>query len=183
MRAGFGNFTMTMMRSRAAAALAALAAFSMTAAPAFARGHGDRHHRRHHHHHGGGGIDGGDVLAGLLIIGGIAAIASAASKSDRDRPRDEPYPASYPGGPERPDYARGDYPGGPRVGDSFDMAVDACGEELERGERRIGSVDNVRRMGERYSVEGVLEDGRGYACSVDDSGQIRSVAVDGRALI
>jgi hypothetical protein len=69
------------------------------------------------------------------------------------------------------------------VAGSFDSAVNACSNELERGERRIGSVDNVRRMGERYSVEGQLEDGRGYACSVDEQGQIRSVAVDGRGLI
>lgn len=38
---------------------------------------------RHHHH--GDGIDGGDVLAGILILGGIAAIATAASNNSRDR--------------------------------------------------------------------------------------------------
>lgn len=164
--------------------MAALAAFSMTAAPALARGHGDWHRGRHHHHRGGGGIDGGDVLAGLLVVGGIAAIATAASKSDRDRPREEPYPGGpYDGAPRDGGYGRDDGPDVPRAGGSFDMAVDACADELQRGERRIGSVDEVRRMGGRYSVEGMLEDGRGYACSVDESGQIRSVAVDGRALI
>lgn len=156
----------------------------MASTPALAHGHGGGHHGRHHHH-GGGGIDGGDLLAGVLIIGGIAAIASAASQSSRAEPRDEPYP--YPGapGPEDRGYgseSRGDDRGDLRAG-SFDMAVDACADELERGEQRIGSVDNVRRMGERYSVEGVLSDGRGYACSVDESGQIRSVAVDGHAMI
>lgn len=39
-----------------------------------------RYHNRHR-----GGIDGGDVLAGVLVLGGIAAIASAASNSNRDR--------------------------------------------------------------------------------------------------
>ncbi|GGN50119.1 hypothetical protein GCM10011349_21440 [Novosphingobium indicum] len=183
---------MKFFRSRTAASLAALAAFSMTATPVFARGY-DRW-GRHHHHHRNNGIDGGDVLAGLLIVGGIAAIASAASKSNRDKARDEQY--RYPGGPAYdesdarydeapppPAYGESSYPGGPQAASgSFDAAVDACADELERGERRIGSVDNVRRYGERYSVEGQLEDGRGYACSVDDSGQIRSVAVDGRAL-
>ena len=32
-----------------------------------------------------GGIDAGEVIAGALVIGGIAAIAAAASKNDRDR--------------------------------------------------------------------------------------------------
>ena len=50
------------------------------------------------HWHRDRGIDGGDVLAGLLIFGGIAAIASAASKSndsrnDGDRYRPEPVPS------------------------------------------------------------------------------------------
>lgn len=183
MRAEFGIFTMTMMRSRAAAAVAVLAAFSMTAGPALARGHGGWHQGRHHHHHrGGGGIDGGDVLAGLLIVGGIAAIATAASRSDRDRPRNAPYPGGPDDDPRDGGYGR-HVEAPPRTGGSFDMAADACADELERGDRRVGSIEEVRRMGGRYSVEGMLDDGRGYACSVDESGQIRSVAVDGRALI
>jgi len=60
---------MKLHRSRAALVAASLAALALTATPASAR------HWRHHDH----GIDGGDVLAGLLIIGGIAAVASAAT--------------------------------------------------------------------------------------------------------
>lgn len=184
---------MKVFRSRAAASVAAFAALSMTAAPAFAHGH-DHWHRGHRYH--GNGVDGGDILAGLLIVGGIAAIASAASRSS------EParHPAyDYPGGPDTgsPGYRGPDHPGAQDeaygdtpaasgyVGGSagFDGAVDACTSEIERSSRHIGSVDNVRRMGERYSVEGRLDDGHGYACSIDDTGQIRSVAVDGRAMI
>ncbi|HSG33253.1 MAG TPA: hypothetical protein VLA37_01875 [Sphingomonadaceae bacterium] len=44
-----------------------------SASPAFARDHRDRD-----------GIDAGDIIAGALIIGGIAAIASAAGGRDRD---------------------------------------------------------------------------------------------------
>lgn len=210
---------MKMLRSRGAAAIAAFAALSMTATPVLARGHGgwDRHYRHHH----GNGIDGGDVLAGLLIVGGIAAIASAAGKSARDDRADERgrYPESpdyskpqdrdYSETPGRnddeavPDYGSDDrdYSEAGRNDDdgvsdygsddsaaapargSFDDAVGRCEDELERGERRIGSVDNVSSAGDRYSVEGRLEDGRGFACSVDRDGQVRSVAVDGRALI
>lgn len=37
-----------------------------------------------HRHYRHDGIDGDDLLAGLLVVGGIAAIASVASKSSRD---------------------------------------------------------------------------------------------------
>src|SRR5262245_40287131 len=76
-RLGFkGLLAMNIFRSRTAATLAAAAALSLTATPAMARGW----------HRHGDGIDGGDVVAGLLIFGGIAAIAAAASsKSNKDR--------------------------------------------------------------------------------------------------
>lgn len=38
-----------------------------------------------------GGVDGGDILAGILIVGGIAAIASAAANSSRSRYEDRRY--------------------------------------------------------------------------------------------
>ncbi|GFM30133.1 MULTISPECIES: hypothetical protein [Novosphingobium] len=184
---------MKTFRSRIAVSLAAAAALSMTATPVFARGYGDWRGYRHHHHDRG--LDGGDVLAGLLIVGGIAAIASAASKSARDKQVEEP--SRYPGGPDYdapedrgygdvPREERGnprDYPEGARSNESFDDMVASCADEIERGERRIDTVDNVARMGERYSVEGRLEDGREFACSIDREGRVRSVAVDGHALI
>src|SRR3546814_5987608 len=72
---------MNMFRSRAATSMTALAAFAMSATPVLAHGYGGW--GRHYHRHGDG-IDGGDVLAGLLIVGGIAAIASAARKSAKE---------------------------------------------------------------------------------------------------
>lgn len=184
---------MRMLRSRAAASIAALAALSLTATPVLAHGYGGW--GRHYHRHG----DGGDVLAAVLIVGGLAAIANAASTSVKDDQPDEPY--RYPGGPdnskpddqdysEAPDQDRDeaapDY--GADAADNatsggFDDAVKRCADELERGERRIGSVDDVSRSDEDYTVAGRLEDGRGFTCSVDRNGQVGSVAVDGRALI
>src|SRR5690606_28171444 len=124
--------TMKIAFSRAAAALAMAAALSLAATPAMARGYGDW---GHHHRHRGGGVDAGDVFAGLLIIGGIAAIASAASKQNRDqRERDVRYPA--------PDYREpsgryGDYPDDrapPGYGGvGLNEAVDTCVGEVERG--------------------------------------------------
>ncbi|AOR76891.1 hypothetical protein [Novosphingobium resinovorum] len=192
---------MKMLRSRAAVSLAALAVLCVTATPVLAHG---RDEWRGHRHYRGGGIDGGDLLAGLLVVGGVAAIASAVSKNSADKRGGEHAPYRYPGGPEAGDDAdygappadNGDtapYPGGPVSGrdysdepagaGSLGGAVDACSAELERGDKRVESVDSVRRMGERYSVEGRLQDGRPFACSVDGSGHIRSVAVDGHGMI
>jgi hypothetical protein len=186
---------MKMFRSRTAASFAALAVVAMTATPVLARGYDDWGRHRHHR---GGGIDGGSLLAGLLVGGAAVAIATSASKKSSDT-HDEPAPYRYPGGPvagseagdqgyadERAgtDYGSRDYQGEPGAGQgSFDSAVDACSAELERGDKRVDSVENVRRMGERYSVEGRLQGGAPYACSVDDTGHIRSVAVDGHAMI
>ena len=70
-------------KSRLAAVLASVAALTMSASPALAQdwgwGGGNWGHRHHDR------VDAGDVIAGILIIGGIAAIASAASKNKRDR--------------------------------------------------------------------------------------------------
>ena len=55
-----------------------------------------RRHRRHRHYrHRRGGVDAGDVIAGVLILGGIAAIADAASKNNRRERRDERYDPRY----------------------------------------------------------------------------------------
>lgn len=65
----------------------------------------------------------------------------------------------------------------------FGEAVDACTDELGRGDKQVESIGGVRRIGGRYNVEGQLQDGRPYACSVDEEGRVRSVAVDGQAMI
>lgn len=178
---------MTRYFPRVSAVLAATAALSMVATPAMARGGGwgGRHYHRHHD-----GIDGGDVLAGLLIIGGIAAIASAASKADKERrEREYRYPdnndreASRGYGDPAPDRGSSrDHDGTGRAGpDGISAAVDACANEVERGDRGIDSIESVEREGEGWRVEGRVNGGRDFACSVSDSGRIRSVTVDGQA--
>lgn len=109
-------------------------------------------------------IDAGDVVAGVVILGAIAAIAGAA-KNRRDRDRYErPYPL--------PD---GDY--GYRRSDSrgIDRAVDMCVGEVERGSERVGSVDSATRSGEGWHVSGELESGAAYSCTIDNDGRIRNV--------
>ena len=100
------------------------------AGAAEARPRWDRHHR--------GGIDAGDVIAGVAIIGGIAAIASAVSNSSRNRQRSSGYGYDRRGGE--------------------DYAVDACVSEAER-DGRVQDVTSVDRRGDGYRVRGVIEEG------------------------
>lgn len=110
-----------------------------TASPAMAR---DRHDN---------GIDAGDVIAGALIIGGIAAVASAASKRDRyDRDyryRDRNYRGNY----------YNSY-GNPR------SAVERCVNAAEREARRYGyryaNVTQIRDVDDRrngWRVKGRIQ--------------------------
>lgn len=184
-RRGLDFTQMQFFRSRTAASLALLGALSLTATPALARGHDDW--GRHHRHRGGDGIDGGSLLAGLLVGGAAVAIATSANRKSSDDRDGDPAPYRYPGGPDGGEQDYGDVPASDAaVGVSqgnFGGAVDACSAELERGNNHVDSVDGVRRMGERYSVEGLLQGGSPYACSVDETGHVRSVAVDGHAMI
>ncbi len=178
-----------MFTSRPAVAIAAAAMLSMTASPVMARdwgwgGYGGRHHRHHDR------VDAGDIFAGLLIVGGIAAIASAASNADKAKRRVDPrYPDSrndpqpYPRDDSgRYGDSRGSYPGGPERGASeMGGAVDSCVAEIERGDRQVESVDNVSRDPEGWRVDGRLDSGRDFSCTIDRDGRVRRATVDGRA--
>lgn len=177
-----------------AAALAGLAAFSMTATPASAAemraaspavelpsvaaateaeqdGWG-RYHRRYRR-----GPSAGDVIAGVAVIGAIAAIASAASKNKRER-YEERYPRRYP---TREDarYRDRDYD---RRYDSggIERAVDMCVDQVERGRNEVENVDNAARGADGWRVSGRLESGAGFNCWIDNDGRIREIDTDGR---
>jgi len=177
---------MKAFRTRPAVATAIAATLAMVATPAMARGYGGYGGWGHHRHHDR--IDGGDVLAGILIIGGIAAIASAASNSAKQK-REQDY--RYPDDGPRDDSGRyGDYrerdersgsSTGYRSSDGLNAAVDRCVGEVERGERRVDTVDSVDRDGSGWRVAGRTNGGRDFACTVDGDGRIRSVTVDGSA--
>lgn len=133
-----------------------------------------------HWHRDRGGVDGGDVLAGLLIIGGIAAIATAASNAEkkRDGRNDDDY--NYR--PDRNDDWRGN---GSDNGDSdnrdsdwnsgasrgIDDAVNRCVEEASRrGE--VDEVYDAARSGEGYRVSGTLKGGDDFDCQVRGNGTV-----------
>jgi hypothetical protein len=52
---------------------------------------------------------------------------------------------------------------------------------VERGNRRVDSVDSVNRSANGWTVEGRV-DGRDFTCSVDGDGRIGGVTVDGSAI-
>jgi hypothetical protein len=113
-------------------AAAALAMVSF-AAPADAQ-YRDRYYHRDR------GIDAGDVIAGVAIVGGIAAIASAL---DRDGYR----------------YGYGNRY---RYRDNYSRAVNACGYEAERSRGGRVSITDVDRRGSGYRVRGWIDDRGGY---------------------
>jgi hypothetical protein len=115
---------------------------------------------RHGDYYGRDRIDAGDIIAGALIIGGIAAIASAASDGDRYYRSDR-----YRYGDRR--YGGYDY-GYYRDGYSSRRAVEQCVNAARReasryGWARVTDVTRIDRVRGGYEVRGrlVVED-RGY---------------------
>lgn len=189
------TFGMVALR-RAGSAICLAAALAGAALPVAAEARGwDRggHWGRGRHDD----IDAGDIFAGLLIIGGIAAIASAANKAtprQAERPAPDyrdPTPR-YGERDDRPSWQEGRSVGAvPRgIGD----AVDACIAEVERGTRRVDSVDGVRRDqrggqsggqsggANGWHVEGRVQSGQAFACDVDAQGSVRRVTINGAQL-
>jgi len=118
---------------------------------------GDRGYRGHRRHRDG--ISGGDLLAGILVIGGIAAIASAASKNNRDRRYED---RDYRSENQRYDDRRADT----RDDNSYDRgsgdmeaAINACSDAAERQagrDARVSAIESVVRDGDGWRVEGIL---------------------------
>lgn len=129
-----------------------------------------RHWKRHRHNDG---IDGGDLLGGLLVLGGIAAIAAAIDKSgDEQRARRdaETYPQrpyDYRGEEDARDEWRGQ-------GRSFaveqDRAVAACSAEAARS-GRVDEIFEVEWLDSEWRVRGDYAGGGAFTCSVDANGR------------
>jgi hypothetical protein len=167
---------MKMVRSVTALVATAMLATSVT--PAMAQGvyggfgygnqgfgnHGYDRGRRHHNR----GVSAGDVIAGVAIIGVLAAIAGAASKSS-NRSRDRGYEGNI---------------------NSEDQAADACASRLEQrygNSARVRNIEDVQRTRDGYEVRGTVEtsdrsdrDDRGtqrFSCSIR-YGQVEDVRID-----
>ncbi|WP_296681261.1 hypothetical protein [Novosphingobium sp.] len=145
-------------------AAGAVAISSATPAMAETYGHRDRD-----------GISAGDVIAGALVIGGIAAVASAASR-DRgyDGNYDRSYDRNYGSGYDR-DYRNGGaygYDGNYRYGGNPRQAVEQCVAATERtasrysyGRADVTDIREVRNTRDGYEVKGriaVNQSNRGW---------------------
>lgn len=171
--------------------VAAGAMAAATASPALARDHS--------------GIDAGDVIAGALVIGGIAAVAAAASNDNR---YDYGYGRDYR---DRYGYGRGvgardaveqclrvaeraanrySYGGRAKVTDIRDVdrkdygyrvkgriAVNAMGRDWYRGDRDYGRGWNRDYRGWNSSLRGY--DAGTFDCKVDYRGGIRDLDFNG----
>jgi hypothetical protein len=178
---------MALKTNKLAAATALAAAVSMLAAPVAAAelpmpagvnaydGDGLNAERHRRWRHRDNDIDAGDVVAGVAILGVIAAIAGAAkSRRDRDRDYDPDPDYDRDAGYQTPgDYQRTD-------GRGIDRAVDMCVGEVERGSDRVGSVDNAARSADGWHVSGQLENGAPYSCTIGNDGRIGDVFVGDR---
>ncbi|MGB5722957.1 MAG: hypothetical protein WBM39_00975 [Parasphingorhabdus sp.] len=115
---------------------------------------GYRGHRRHRDR-----IDGGDILAGILVLGGIAAIASAASKNNRDqRSDDRDYRSENQRYDDRRTDTRDDSRNDRGTG-AMESAISACSNAAERQAGRdaqVTAIESVVRDGEGWRVEGEL---------------------------
>ena len=159
---------MALRSSKFAAATAVAAAFSLLATPVAAvelprpaavevydgdalNAERDRHRRWHRDHDD---IDAGDVIAGVLVLGAIAAIAGA-RQGNRDRDRDCDYDAIATSIPRcRRATSATSTPGDARAATTargIDRAVDMCVAEVERGAGRVGTVDSATRVGRRLA--------------------------------
>ncbi|MFN4135730.1 MAG: hypothetical protein ACK4G2_08765 [Novosphingobium sp.] len=131
-------------------------------------------------HRDRGGIDGGDVLLGLLLIGGIAAIAASADNANRDRRRERDGDDGYRYRDEVP--SRSDPRAGgwqPQARDDaarpalrdIDDAVDRCvAEASAKGE--VADIYSAARSADGFRVSGALANGDGFSCDVSAQGGV-----------
>ncbi|QDM39741.1 hypothetical protein [Altererythrobacter sp. TH136] len=120
-------------------------------------------------------VDAGDVIAGVAVIGVIAAIAGAANQSSRNS--DYRYPQRYPYPDRAPNYRTDG--AGYRYGESggLDRAADMCAREVERS-GPVDAVESVNRTGSGWQVSGRLRDGARFNCSIGNDGRIEGVNID-----
>ena len=126
-------------------------------------------------HHRDRGVDTGDVIAGVLVLGAIAAIVGSSNSRDDDR-REQRYPEpDYRSRNETRPAANANY----QTSRGMDSAVSMCVDQIERGDARVDSVDNAARTSDGWRVSGVLDSGSGWNCWIDNDGRIREVDLAG----
>ncbi len=184
---------MTLRPSRFAGATALAAALSMAATPAAAAelpvatasvtnavkaevlpvGAEDANqwsrYRPYRHRHRDRGVDAGDVIAGVAVVGVLAAILSSSNRNrDRDRYEERRQRVRYDDRRDRQYDSRG-----------IESAVDMCVEQVEYRDNRVENVDRADRNAAGWTVSGSLDDGQRWTCLIDNSGDVRSIDYGG----
>ncbi|WAT17976.1 hypothetical protein OZN62_13825 [Aurantiacibacter sp. MUD11] len=167
--------------SRLASAAAMAAALSMAATPAAAAelphiaigdaqvqtgdaGELNNHRYRRYRHRRDRGIDAGDVVAGVVVLGALAAIIGSSRSRDRDRDRDY-----------RREDARYDRRDRGYESRGVESAVDMCIDQVEYRDNRVESVDQANRDTSGWNVSGRLDNGERWSCWIDNGGEIRRI--------
>lgn len=139
------------------------------------------------------GPSAGEVLAGVAIVGGIAAIAASASNNRRNRTRDvviverDRLPDDRRNFDERDldrrDFDRREAARPPRMGGAgtprsgtggLEAAVRQCVSHVGR-DIRVDSVDIVERTPQGWLVGGALFNGSEFECRIGNDGRIEGV--------
>lgn len=120
------------------------------------------HSRRYRHRDDG--IDAGDVFAGVLVLGAVAALAGAFD-GDRDRPR------RYPDDIRHRERDRED--GG------IGRAVDMCLAAIERARGRVERIEQATRDARGWHVSGIGADGACFSCRIGSDGRIETLDLGG----
>jgi hypothetical protein len=153
----------------------AATSLALLATPVLARDHhrggwNDRgwHDRGWDRRHRDNGVGAGDVIAGVAVLGAIAAIAGV---FDGNRNRDnEPVPVGYPDADTRA------Y-NGVANGSGLDRAVDICVAEIEATGPRISGVDSANRTAEGWFVSGAVDSGAPFSCRLGNDGRVADVEI------
>ena len=98
------------------------------------------------------GVDAGDIITGIAVLGGIAAITSAIGRDD----------------------GRYGYGYGNRYRNNYNYAVQACAQEAQRmGRGQVQILDVDRAGNDRYRVRGIVQAGYGGGYDRYDRGYSR----------
>lgn len=119
-------------------------------------------HRRYRHRHDRG-IDAGDVVAGVVVLGALAAIIGSSRSRERDRYEPRRQDSRYDRR-ERGYESRG-----------VESAVDMCIDQVEYRDNRVESVDQANRNANGWDVSGRLDNGERWNCWIDNDGEIRRI--------
>ena len=152
----------------------AATSLALLATPVLARDHhrggwNDRgwHDRGWDRRHRDNGVGAGEVIAGVAVLGAIAAIAGVFDGA-RNR-ENEPVPVRYPE-PDTRGYSAG-------TGSGLDRAVDICVAEIEATGPRISGVDSANRTADGWFVSGAMDSGAPFSCRIGNDGQVADVEI------